>query len=252
MILTQAQFREYTKGLQYLAEDLRVRLANDLWTVWENTRSVEALRDACSMLGAGYAQQYHVANGSVANDLWERIFYSDTGKRMTARVADDSTIPERVRRTANRIFVEDDDEFDDDMVAAAIRKADNRIARYAREGARLSMIFNTRRAYANGAGKARYARVPVGVTTCAFCVLLASRGFVYISEETALYKENGDRFHDCCDCEVVPSFSSEAEIIGYSADEYLEQYANTMKTDSQGRVDLNNTLASLRKTYGYK
>lgn len=50
-----------------------------------------------------------------------------------------------------------------------------------------------------------YARVPTGATTCAFCLVMASRGPVYSSRESARYRaSDGGRFHSDCDCEQVP------------------------------------------------
>lgn len=46
----------------------------------------------------------------------------------------------------------------------------------------------------------RWARIPVG-KTCAFCVMLGSRGAVYRSADTA-----GRDFHAACDCQPVPSW----------------------------------------------
>lgn len=46
----------------------------------------------------------------------------------------------------------------------------------------------------------RWARVPVG-KTCAFCIMVASRGAVYRSADTA-----GRDFHAACDCQPVPSW----------------------------------------------
>ncbi|MBM7771229.1 hypothetical protein JOD54_001433 [Actinokineospora baliensis] len=45
--------------------------------------------------------------------------------------------------------------------------------------------------------RVRWARVPTGRETCAFCWLLASRGPVYRSADMT-------RWHDRCDCLVVP------------------------------------------------
>ena len=43
----------------------------------------------------------------------------------------------------------------------------------------------------------RYARVPRGAKTCAFCTMLCSRGWVYRSEKTAKYAKGSFRlFHD--------------------------------------------------------
>lgn len=53
---------------------------------------------------------------------------------------------------------------------------------------------------------ARYARVPQGSKTCAFCLVLASRDAVYYSRQSAgdvLGEGVGDDFHGDCDCAVV-------------------------------------------------
>lgn len=64
--------------------------------------------------------------------------------------------------------------------------------------------------------KPRWARVPTGFETCTFCIMLASRGFVYHTEETASHA------HAHCDCRVVPSWDTKAAIVeGYDPDYYL-------------------------------
>ncbi len=50
---------------------------------------------------------------------------------------------------------------------------------------------------------ARFARVPMGAHTCEFCMMLASRGFVYHTKETA--GEFG-HYHGDCRCKVVAGF----------------------------------------------
>ena len=62
-----------------------------------------------------------------------------------------------------------------------------------------------------------WVRVPSGDETCAFCMMLASRGPVfkdglvvtslyYKSRRTALFKGNGEPYHPHCDCIAVPVF----------------------------------------------
>ncbi|KAA8831458.1 hypothetical protein EMO89_01615 [Bifidobacterium tissieri] len=59
--------------------------------------------------------------------------------------------------------------------------------------------------------KPRWARVCGGVKPCAFCVMLASRGFAYSSEDTASL---GGSFHDGhCRCTVVPSWGKTAQLL---------------------------------------
>ncbi|WP_424824282.1 hypothetical protein [Rothia aeria] len=64
-------------------------------------------------------------------------------------------------------------------------------------------------------GKARvypigWARVLTGRYSCGFCVMLASRGPVYTSAHHAGQSKPGgrDKFHNNCDCLVVPVFKS--------------------------------------------
>lgn len=52
--------------------------------------------------------------------------------------------------------------------------------------------------------RTRFARLPQGATTCRWCVMLASRGAVYASEDTA---GQMNRFHDNCDCVIMPARS---------------------------------------------
>ena len=58
-----------------------------------------------------------------------------------------------------------------------------------------------------------YARVPVG-DTCAFCIMLASRGFVYTSRKSALQTQTGQKYHENCNCVAVP-FHEADTIPGY-------------------------------------
>ena len=65
---------------------------------------------------------------------------------------------------------------------------------------------------------------------CAFCVMLASRGPIYVSRESAERVVNpsgkralGDKYHDNCQCRAVPAFSSDEPWFGSNAD-YREAY----------------------------
>ena len=72
----------------------------------------------------------------------------------------------------------------------------------------------------------RFARVPTGVTTCPFCEMLASRGFVYHSEASAgALGAASESFHDSCDCQVVPEWDADrAHIEGYDPDAMYDRY----------------------------
>lgn len=72
---------------------------------------------------------------------------------------------------------------------------------------------------------ARFARVTTSAHPCAFCIMLASRGFAYLSERTALRSHMGS-YHDGCSCVAVASFDDEG-LEGYqeTADRYFDMWA---------------------------
>lgn len=66
----------------------------------------------------------------------------------------------------------------------------------------------------------RFGRVPVG-STCTWCEMLASRGFVYTSPKSAgMFM----RFHYKCDCQVVPGFEGKNPVEGYDPGVYKARY----------------------------
>lgn len=73
----------------------------------------------------------------------------------------------------------------------------------------------------------RYARVPTGAETCPFCLMLASRGFVYLNAKSAGADEKrghiagrDGHYHANCDCRIVPGFDG-MEYEGYDPDGLL-------------------------------
>lgn len=68
----------------------------------------------------------------------------------------------------------------------------------------------------------RWARVPRG-RTCAWCSMLASRGWVYTSADTAGAVANS--FHADCDCQIVPNWDkAKANIRGYDPEKLYADY----------------------------
>jgi hypothetical protein len=69
--------------------------------------------------------------------------------------------------------------------------------------------------------KPKYARVPSGAETCAWCWSLAGLGFQYKSAESASHS------HSNCDCVIVPSWG-DSGVEGYDS----EYYANLFRDAS--------------------
>lgn len=103
--------------------------------------------------------------------------------------------------------------------------ADERIVDSARRSIRISGDKDPHRP--------RFARVPRGNRECGFCIMLASKGFVYRSADSAGATK---RFHPHCRCMVVPSWGdSTLKISGYDPAAYLEKWkAAEMKLEVQG------------------
>lgn len=62
-----------------------------------------------------------------------------------------------------------------------------------------------------------YARVPMGDNPCSFCVMQASRGFVF-------YTPDFDKWHDNCMCRSVPQWGDNPQIEGYDPEAYYDEY----------------------------
>ena len=97
----------------------------------------------------------------------------------------------------------------------------------------------------------RWARIPNGSKTCAFCYMLASRGFVYTSEEAAGGGFNA--YHNLCDCAVIPSVDGNLKIEGYNREaiykNYKKAYDNVYKGGMKGQELHNAILVELRKMF---
>ncbi len=117
-------------------------------------------------------------------------YFTVTGKAINDR---------RIRYATDEVMKLVSDEFpersaEDSMKSELGRLAKNQVARRAND----TVMDNVKRDRKSGV---RFARVPMGNHTCAFCTMLASRGFIYWSEETAGAFAH---WHADCRCKVVP------------------------------------------------
>lgn len=103
----------------------------------------------------------------------------------------------------------------------------------------------------------RYIRVPRGAKTCAFCVMLASRELGpsfrgYQSHQTALFKANGGKYHNHCDCDAVPVFpGDDPHELSPNMPDYQDMYYKAT-ADAGTHSDTSKILASMRRLHGLK
>lgn len=111
---------------------------------------------------------------------------------------------------------------------------------YARRSNYESMVRNCYRNHV------RYARVPTGTDTCDFCLMLASRGFVYYDQARA---EEGSHMH--CDCVVVPGNGADAmsptQIEGYDPIGLYDLWQDRLKGTALTRADRNGTSYQIER-----
>jgi hypothetical protein len=95
----------------------------------------------------------------------------------------------------------------------------------------------------------RFARVPAGSETCAFCLMLAGRGAVYATSSSA---GQGRKFHGACDCQIEPVRDADdlerLRAQGYDPDDLNDKYLT-----ARGKADSGSTktiLSELREQEG--
>ena len=108
------------------------------------------------------------------------------------------------------------------------------VTRYVKRTGQDTLLKNAYRDHAQAAW------VPSG-DTCAFCIMLASRGWEYVSKKAA--QGHAEHIHSNCDCTYAVRFDTKATIKGYDPDKYYEQYKN-----AEGRTT-EEKLNSMRRKY---
>lgn len=158
--------------------------------------------------------QYGLVAAEAAAQWYEQI-HPDANYRAIVERADLSAL--RGRIDVDTAFYAAKNQQDADGLAQALfdRIApdfEREMTRRARRTVRRNIRFDP--------SKPRWARIPYGKKTCAFCVMLASRGFAYHTQETAGYKE---KFHTDCDCRIIPHWGK-GSIKGYNPSPYMDLY----------------------------
>ncbi len=236
MNLSRAQLSDYVNSLNEISAQAQKTFSDELWSVYNATgKDIDMLHDAINMLAPSIADRYGAVASTISAELWEKIYKADTG--LSAEAVIDTMDTSHLFGASSGYAFRDGRSTD---AKAAIAHVAGTMGRAVRNHARATMRSNTDR-YGG-----RYARVPTGDKTCAFCLMLASRGFVYRSEDSA---GEFDQYHDGCDCVVVASFDTDNSAIeGYSPDEYYKMYRDARAEADSG--DTNVILSKMREMYG--
>lgn len=234
MDISEEMLRAYTQSLKAIEEKAAFTQSRVAYVLDAQVGlDEEEYKAALKRLSATVADNYAKAAARVSARFANAIYEADTGESGTFDIAHInaqeaiehgikwSDTPEKV--TAKTLL----------FVRSLVRR-----------GARNTVI------HAVAGTKGKWARVPQGLTTCAFCIILASHGFYYHSKETA-GGVDPSRFHNDCDCLVVPSWSDNCSVAGYEPKALEEKYKQA-KAAIGGNTDLNKVTAKMRRMYGVK
>lgn len=146
--------------------------------------------------------------------------YGDKAQALSAEMFDEICEAEGIDADPGEMF---DDVIDSSRLAGKVhyyagKLVDGDWDGYAGSNADLAAYYVHRSALENMARNCykngvRYARVPTGRETCAWCYMLSSRDFAYASDQSAAAAS-----HDGCDCVIVPGVKGVTKIDGYDPD----------------------------------
>ena len=210
-----AEFRRLNADLTTLAQ-------RDLASFWPtlDTSDVAVARDALTEFSTALVDTYGRPAALIASTFYDdmRALSPNATGKFTAVMAD--PIPaEQVAATAR--WAVEPLVGDAPDSAAALDRMSGSVQRYVSQAGRDTISRNARRDR-----NVSYARVP-GYSksgNCDFCLMLASRGAAYGSEESAKYAKDGDKYHDDCHCVPTPMWQGDPYPEGYDPDALFEDY----------------------------
>lgn len=202
-----------------------------------DTASPEAARAALDAYLPSLVRAYGESAALVAADFFDqqRAEASAAGN-YTARMADPAGV-EQVQG-ANRWAV-------GPLVAGdavqALANAVQAARRLAIQPARLTVAHNA----AADPARPGWARIPTGSETCAFCLMLASRGAQYRSADSA---GRMNSYHADCDCIPTPFWGDQPYPHGYDPDALYQRYRSARDAAASGSTKA--ILSELRQREG--
>ncbi|MDD6461046.1 MAG: hypothetical protein PUF51_00985 [Bifidobacteriaceae bacterium] len=175
-------------------------------------------RDALLELVPALIDKYADVSNAAAAEWYDQVraqWFSDGFTARPAPQAHDD-VTRLIRTKADVLFGDDADPGE------MLRFLNGVVDKGVKQGGRDAIRYNVRR----DPRKPRYARVPQG-PTCEFCIMLASRGFVYDSADTAGAM---GQYHADCNCATIPSWGAHPHVDGYDPDRLYETYSRCAVT----------------------
>ena len=233
-MISSAEFAAYNRAVARIGDKAASDVESSVlaWCRANASASVAEKREAAKLIMDGYIQGYDDIAAVFAAEWYDRRAQK-SGVALDQAITMTTYEPESVdavaRYQAKKLAKGGDAEF----AKACGEFARNDAFRSLNE----TIVANVGRDRDKGA---RFARVPTGLETCTFCLMLASRGAVYHTRKSA---GEFKHFHRGCDCKVVPSFEHDpyAEVVeGVKPRELQERYKVFKQIDLMKTLDDSN------------
>ena len=230
-----------TEEINGISADAQARVLKVLQGIQWTPENVAQCRDLVLQALASIMPTYTGMAAQASADFYDAARELALGERLGAvAISDyDPRKTEGAVRGFVRFVLRDDIQTFNDQV---LQRIDYEMKR----SANMSVVENGRR----DPKRVRYARVPTGAETCDFCLMLASRGFVYQSESTA----SASHVHSSCDCRVVPGWDG-MEVEGYDPQAIYDRWQDAIDGKARERAERKGTdfdaeRAAIMRAYG--
>lgn len=200
----------YTAAINKISATAQQALTAELMAV-DLTDIAKARQEIIRVLNT-YLPGFTGATATIAAEFYDVVREVQTGNRIGAIAysAHNLQATEGATRAMMQTVVNGGTQ--EQLIAQLLERVDYEVKKTAGD----CVVHNARRDNL----KVKYARIPSGAETCTFCIMLASRGFVYHTDKTA---GAVDHYHANCDCRIVPGFNDE-EVEGYDPDVLYEKW----------------------------
>lgn len=208
------------------------------WTTVEHLPPSELQAEARAFLPV-LVGAYSEVSATAAADFYESARAASGARGAFTAALSEFDAPLAMRR---RVSWATSPLFDGDAESALARMS-AAADKTALQGGRETVMLNAKRDQA----KPRFARVPVG-KTCAWCLMLASRGAAYRSAESA---GAAGQYHNDCDCQPVPSWDRGKDLPpSYDEGELYGLYLRARGGKGEDWFDTQAITARLRRLDG--
>lgn len=232
-MVARSDLEEFRQANAALSTLVRAELA-DLFDTLDLSRP-EAARDALLEIVPALTEEYGQSAAGLAAEWYEeqRAASGATGgfRATMAPSVPASAVQSQIRYQAGQLWTPTPE--------AALSTLLTSVDKFVKQPGRDTIARN-----ANREG-VRWARVPSGSKTCAFCLTLASRDAVYASRRAA--GGDGNKYHGLCDCQPVRIGAGDDYPEGYLPEDYYEKYMAAR--DEATSADLNDIAAAMRRLH---